>query len=696
MLQLPERNEMDEVFDPSNPVIQILTTAAASNRESVEILRVIVAGELEHWLKLETSLPVAVSAGSQLSLQFRVYDGLRAAVSGRVEVFIAEGGLTAIRTVRLSVWPDNQFGGFFGVDFGSSRIAAAFIDPKSGPDPQLVVFDGDERFVDSTFAADFSAYPPRWVNPKEYLQPGSPYIDHVFFRPSQFLKHTRERAVFQVGQAIRIDEADSAAWTLAAFIRRVGRSGRPGLPRQITVAMSARLTPGQVERFRESVNRTIGPRQHVNPPHARDFVLDECTATAFNWVHTTESELVPFGRDQDQPLRILVIDAGASGVDLSLLELYISMPSGKRPKVTPRQVAKDGFNWMAGDRVTAALFRLLKRKVSAEWNPTDMPSPDASAEVWDRFAERVIPTKFGNLSGAGSSPLFNNFLSLWNAAESFKLGLTHAGHYTPVRLVGLLAADGTTLPTTDCNLSNDEVFTAIAADVERCLRRMLYVLAGESGGVNPVDYVILTGAAADLPAFREKVITELLAKNDAAAADLNRLPTKLVDWVDRGKEVVAMGAALAAYYRDHAPDAGILAGDRLVFDVDRLRRDLPFSLLMLVAGRDPTQLLRAGRSFELAGDELAPLIVTNVAWQKQMMFRRCAGGGAIPVGSDEIGLLTQYMGHADLPPEDRRPVRIELLPDHRVQVVTAAGQVIPVDSNESIPDPVDEPFAGRL
>jgi hypothetical protein len=191
------------------------------------------------------------------------------------------------------------------------------------------------------------------------------------------------------------------------------------------------------------------------------------------------------------------------------------------------------------------------------------------------------------------------------------------------------------------------------------------------------------------------VLAPLVAGNDAAAAEAGRPPVRVVDWTARGKEAVAAGAALAAYYRDHAPGAEPSGGDRLVFDVGRLRRDLPFSLLMLVAGRAiPTLLLRAGRSFEPDGAGLAPLTAA-VAWQARMTFLRC-GGRLTPAAGDDVGLLTQYLGYADLPDDDRGPVRVELLPDHQVRVVTAGGRVVPVNPDQPTLDPLDDPFAGRL
>jgi hypothetical protein len=218
------------------------------------------------------------------------------------------------------------------------------------------------------------------------------------------------------------------------------------------------------------------------------------------------------------------------------------------------------------------------------------------------------------------------------------------------------------------------------------------LVADETGARWPVDRLLVTGGAARLPVFRDRLVPDVRA---LLADDPGKTPPP-IDWTDRGKEAVAQGAALAAYYHDYASvTAAADASSRLVFLLEEFRRSLPFSVFYL-SGGGLKRLVELGQRFPEKDGRVVPARAP-LPWQRWIPFHRRAGGGPLPPGESDARLFTQYLGQVNLPdqPPGTEPPEAVLLPDHSLQVI-AGGKVYPVETEDQHRDPLDSPFRGAM
>jgi hypothetical protein len=674
-----------DIAEGGQPVAFTVRTKFAGR--AVEILRAVPDEALSGFLLVPAGdYPVTLLPGTEAELTFKVRTVPRGGVNGQLELHVAEGPLTAIRAVRVSLWPKRAFDGVFAVDFGASRLAAAYIDPASGNDrPVPVVFANGEPALSSTFAAHFSHDPPVGVAVEE-LGPALP--GNLFFRPRQFLAHGGRRTVFLPGGSSKqVDEAESAAWALADFVRRAGRLDRPGWPHRLTVPLPASLTPAQAERFQDLVDRVEDMPGRINTDRATGLVLDEASAAAFTWVRESERELADRCRSGAGRLMVLVLDAGAGSTDLSLLELNVAAFPNGRLKVTPRQVAKDGFHWLCGDRATAFVFRLIKQQAAEQLRPGSVSgAPEARREA---AAEAVLSTRFVDTVGPEYTRANRNFQALWQVAEKLKLANSPPSRES---VAGLVLKEGPADPVM-VQLPSDYLPAALSGDVERCRRRLdALLLVDEAGSRHCVDRLLITGAAAKLALFMPKLLEPFVRSHDTAHHLGVNERLQLIDWTDYGKKAVAFGAALATYYRNYTTAEARNDGtSRLLFLMEEFRRRLPFSLLA-GGGGYLNRLLPLGQSFEEHDGQLLPQLVP-LAWQPKIPFFRCAGGGPLPRDEEHAEDLAQYLGQAS--PPKGQVLQVALLPNHQLQLIVD-GQTVPITPDPQPPDPLNDPFGGYL
>lgn len=661
--------DLDVFASPSAPTaFELPLRLTVTSSQPVTLLHVELAPALAGWVRLLSDLPLTLAPKHPpTALRFEALPGASAQISGTIELHVLDGELTAVREVPLSLWADHPFDGVFAVDLGGDRLAAAYIDPRAGSDqPRLLPLAQAE----TTYVAQFDegAATPRRLPLEQYTRgPAVPPRSGAYFRPRRAMRRGGLRPAWPGGARL-VEEGECLGWLLADAMRQAARAAGVGRPRQVVVPLPAGTTPGQLADFRRLVEQTPELRGRLRcalEPQRPRGLLDETSAVLFFWLWDRADELKELcrARGDHAEVHVLVLDAGSASVDLAVVKVGLRLHAGGRLEAAPQLLVRDGSRGLCGDRVTAALFGHLHRLTAEQVAPGER-------------AEAAVPTRFRDEFGPEHLRRLRNFLALWGAAEGLKRHLDEGAVLPGCALPGLA-----TVGPSDAA----EVVRELGEDAESCLQRARHVLiANRQHDRFGIDVLLLAGGASQLPLFSRRVFDPLYRELRGGGREV-----ALVNYGGRSKEVVACGAALAAFYRDRGPAAGAGApGGRLVLAIDRFDLRLPFRLAALVGGA-PLVLFERGAEFPLdaAGEPLPLTAPVALAYQPKLSLYRYP---TFDLGANR----GEYLGDVHLEgAEARGPVEVRLYPDLRVEAAVA-GQVFPMTPAADAAD--DDPLRGLL
>jgi hypothetical protein len=675
--------EYDHDVAPDSRALSITVRAAQDGRGPLDFLRVIPDPTLSPWLDPIDEFPLQLPPGQSRRLTFRVREGLSAPAAGSADIHFVDGPISGVRTVVIRLWPVRRFAGVFAIDYGSSRLAAAYIDPASGQDvPTPVVLLDGERSIESAVQFDFTEIPPLTSPAPDLTDPAiKARSSSVFPRPRQSVLSGERRAIVRPGVGTdQVSEASAAGWALAYHLTRFERSGRPGRPDRLLLPVSASFTPTHLQRLREAIDAHPALAGRVSFQPDGRFVLDEATAVAFAWIRSHLDELSLEG---ERTFRLMVLDAGAASVDVSLLELAIKPVGAGRLRVTPRILAIDGFTFLSGDRVTAQVVRLLRARAAAGVNPDLQPSETGPLTTeTDRRAESAVPIRFAGLYAAAHDQRFSNFHLLWAAADRVVRNGDRGGS---VRIDKLFTPSGPT--DLELRVSVEDLRGLLQTEVEAFIRRLRsFLTKDESGEHWPIDRLIITGGASH-SAILQAAIEEFAASAQIGAVDRH----------EDGKAAVAAGAALAAYYHEYSAENVRAEGSaRLILILEELSAAVPYSVLYN-SGDVLQRLVAPGERFPPVDGGVGPVRSAALPYQRSVPFFRMAGGGPVPDTAGDRETLLQFLGLVELPQptSDGTTFFVEVFPDHRLQVLYEGKAYLPSAAG-STASALDTPFQGRL
>lgn len=593
----------------------------------VKIIRCLPCKDLEKIITPQTIFPIEIKLGKHKNIVFKIVqkDKLQ---NGFIDIYFKDGPVFGIRKVKVILHPVHQFNGVYGLDFGSSRIAAAYLDPNNDDEPKLVIFPNDQNFIGSSFALELSENESD--NESENKVEGSLFHgvssstnENVVFRPRQLIKKLRK---FGVGtknftlmggnKSIPIKLIDVSGFALASCFDKLDRC-TPGAPVKITLPISTSFTPEDISTFKQSIvdadKMLFNMSARVNFHPDQKYILDEATAAAFYWIRGNQKMLLD---KKKANFKLLVIDAGASSVDVSLLDLKLNPDGVDRLKVTPRIKAIDSFDFLSGDSVTALIANKLKDK---ELNPVDLQSLNTEEK-------------------------FFRFQKFWIEAEDYKVNKV------------LEIIENKVL--SNIVISDDEYQHILKNDItkfENHLREIL--ILNENDDKHDIDHVLLTGGASLLEKMR--ICVQNFFNNSSFKIEIRT----------DGKEAVCKGAVLVAFYHDYAKKDFFSADSKsnLALDIDKIYECVPYSLLYK-DGNNFNKIFQIGTMFKILDNEEKPLISSkDYSHQPVINFYRKTGGGDINHSNSYDDL--QFLGSVELPTAGTdSKFKVVLFSNHEIEV----------------------------
>lgn len=583
----------------------------------VKIIRCLPGKSLDKIILPQSVFPFEIKTGEHKNIVFKIIqkDKLQ---NGYIDIYFKDGPVYGIRKFKVILHPVHQFNGVYGLDFGSSRIAAAYFDPKNDDEPKIVVFPNEEDFIGSSIALEFSE---NQISGSLFNGVSSTLNENVVFRPRQQIKKLikfgggKRKVSYIGGNKTDIkDLSDFCGFALASCLDKLDRC-IPGAPVKITLPVSTSFTPEDISTFRQSIigADTMLPNMsaRVNFHPDQKYILDEATAAAFYWIRCNQKMLLDKKKSN---FKLLVIDAGASSVDVSLLDLKLDPDGIDRLKVTPRIKAIDSFPFLSGDSVTALIANKLKGK---DINPSDLQSLSLE-EKYDKFQK------------------------FWGEAEDYKLNKVFLAK-VPQSLSNKIITD-------------DEFEFILKTHVENFeihLRDIL--ILNENDDKHDIDHILLTGGASLLEKMR--ICVQNLFKNSSFKIEIRT----------DGKEAVCKGAALVAFYHNYAKKDFFSADSKanLALDIDKIYECAPYSLLYK-DGNTFGKIFQIGTTFEIIDNEKAPSISKEFSHQSIINFYRKTGGGGINHSNSNDVL--QFLGSVELPTTSNLYYKVVLFSNHEIEV----------------------------
>ena len=216
---------------------------------------------------------------------------------------------------------------------------------------------------------------------------------------------------------------------------------RQSIPKPIVVTCPTTFSDSEVHRLRTIVarafHRASGKSANSFQPEMVDalvpVVIDEASAAAFYFVHkdfiSGPGRMPGFRYLYPRGMHMLLYDCGGGTTDLSLVKLEAADADHLKISVLGRA----GHRTFGGDFITEQVFRILKMKLAALRG--GIPAAPIPAKLKDFLEankaaiDRAIPTTYDARQIQNQSAITRRqtALSLWQLAESLKLGLSIAG-----------------------------------------------------------------------------------------------------------------------------------------------------------------------------------------------------------------------------------------------------------------------------